>query len=61
MVRIRLADVAFEVELVWLTAILVRDVGCPRFRPPDFPKLQEQWHKNLQQFVTDYPSGSDTP
>jgi TolA-binding protein/peroxiredoxin len=27
---------------------------------PDFPKLQEQWHKNLQQFVTDYPNSSDT-
>jgi TolA-binding protein/peroxiredoxin len=28
---------------------------------PDFPKLQEQWHKNLQQFVTDHPTSSDTP
>jgi thiol-disulfide isomerase/thioredoxin len=27
---------------------------------PDFAKLQEQWHKNLQQFVTDYPNSSDT-
>jgi thiol-disulfide isomerase/thioredoxin len=28
---------------------------------PDFPKLQEQWHKQLQQFVTDHPTSSDTP
>jgi len=28
---------------------------------PDFAKLQEQWHKNLQQFVTDHPDSSDTP
>ncbi len=28
---------------------------------PDFPKLQEAWHKNLEQFVADHPQSSDTP